>query len=316
MHVAKNGDKVWTIRVGTQRVSSTCSPSAPCATSVTPMVKATSALHHPVEHRVYMVTDEARSAADRRDRARAGFIVRRHAELGHDDFAHTQGWLHCDILGTDASGGQGDGRAGSRNSATRTCRTAHITTSCCQINCGGQAISRSTSSTQSRRRSTTIWLPTSRAPVGGRRAARWRRFARHGQWQARWKSTKKCICWVLCFPPCPPMQINDAEHTKLAIGLATITHVASRPSRSWSQPVSRNNPPLGSATAIVKKTASTTDGRATGSAIEDGVRLAAFRGSRPSLPTKYHIDNWRVRKSFELPPTSASSRLKTRSLMP
>ena len=28
---------------------------------------------------------------------------------------------------------------------------------------------------------------------------------------------KKCICCGACYPPCPPMQINDAEHTKLSI---------------------------------------------------------------------------------------------------
>jgi len=28
---------------------------------------------------------------------------------------------------------------------------------------------------------------------------------------------KKCICCGACYPPCPPMQINDPEHSKLAI---------------------------------------------------------------------------------------------------
>ena len=28
---------------------------------------------------------------------------------------------------------------------------------------------------------------------------------------------KKCMCCGACYPPCPPMQINDPEHTKLAI---------------------------------------------------------------------------------------------------
>jgi sulfite reductase beta subunit len=27
----------------------------------------------------------------------------------------------------------------------------------------------------------------------------------------------KCICCGACYPPCPPMQINDPEHSKLAI---------------------------------------------------------------------------------------------------
>jgi sulfite reductase beta subunit len=28
---------------------------------------------------------------------------------------------------------------------------------------------------------------------------------------------KKCICCGACYPPCPPMQINDPENSKLAI---------------------------------------------------------------------------------------------------
>jgi ferredoxin len=28
---------------------------------------------------------------------------------------------------------------------------------------------------------------------------------------------KKCICCGACYPPCPPMQINDPEHSKFAI---------------------------------------------------------------------------------------------------
>ena len=27
----------------------------------------------------------------------------------------------------------------------------------------------------------------------------------------------KCMCCGACYPPCPPMQINDPEHSKLAI---------------------------------------------------------------------------------------------------
>ena len=28
---------------------------------------------------------------------------------------------------------------------------------------------------------------------------------------------RKCVCCGACYPPCPPMQINDPEHSKLAI---------------------------------------------------------------------------------------------------
>ena len=54
--------------------------------------------------------------------------------------SHTQGWLHCDIPGTDASGvvkammDEVIDEFKGWNMPNR----VHMTTSCCQINCGGQ----------------------------------------------------------------------------------------------------------------------------------------------------------------------------------
>jgi len=54
--------------------------------------------------------------------------------------AHTQGWLHCDIPATDASGGEVlDGRPVRRVRQMRMPNRVKLSTSCCEINCGGQA---------------------------------------------------------------------------------------------------------------------------------------------------------------------------------
>jgi sulfite reductase beta subunit len=55
--------------------------------------------------------------------------------------AHTQGWLHCDIPGTDASGAvkalMDDLHAEFIQEEMP--NRVHLSTSCCEINCGGQA---------------------------------------------------------------------------------------------------------------------------------------------------------------------------------
>ena len=67
---------------------------------------------------------------------------------------------------------------------------------------------------------------------------------------------KKCICCGACFPPCPPMQINDAEHTKLSVWVGG-NHSNARGKPSFQKLVAAgipNNPPRWpEATAIVKK---------------------------------------------------------------
>ena len=67
---------------------------------------------------------------------------------------------------------------------------------------------------------------------------------------------KKCICCGACFPPCPPMQINDPEHSKLAIWVGG-NHSNARSKPSFQKLVAAgipNNPPRWpEATAIVKR---------------------------------------------------------------
>ncbi|HER26502.1 MAG TPA: dissimilatory-type sulfite reductase subunit beta, partial [Rhodospirillales bacterium] len=94
-----------------------------------------------------------------------------------------------------------------------------ITTSCCQINCGGQAdiainiqhtkppiINHDLIANVCERPSV-----VARCPVAAIRPA-----LVNGKASLE-VDEKKCICCGACYPPCPPMQINDPEHSKLAI---------------------------------------------------------------------------------------------------
>tara|TARA_Y100001933_G_C18759235_1_gene463324 strand:- start:37 stop:666 length:630 start_codon:yes stop_codon:yes gene_type:complete len=94
-----------------------------------------------------------------------------------------------------------------------------ITTSCCQINCGGQGdiainiqhtkppiINHDLVANVCERPAV-----VARCPVAAIRPA-----LVNGKPSLE-VDEKKCICCGACYPPCPPMQINDPEHSKLAI---------------------------------------------------------------------------------------------------
>src|SRR3972149_10204237 len=135
-HVAHSGDEIWTVRLGTQRQLGSYEINLRCDIidqygegyvrftirsnmevmvskweKVAPLIKAIEAAGYPVGGTGNSVTM----------------------------ISHTQGWLHCDIPGTDASGVV---KALMDELHTEFVREempnrVHITTSCCQINCGG-----------------------------------------------------------------------------------------------------------------------------------------------------------------------------------
>ena len=135
--------------------------------------------------------------------------------------SHTQGWLHCDIPGTDASGvvkAMMDELL-PEFKAWNMPNRVHITTSCCQINCGGQGdIAINVQHTKPPKINHALVgnvceRPTvvARCPVAAIRPA-----MVDGKPSLE-VDEKKCICCGACYPPCPPMQINDHEATQLAI---------------------------------------------------------------------------------------------------
>jgi sulfite reductase beta subunit len=94
-----------------------------------------------------------------------------------------------------------------------------LSTSCCEINCGGQAdiavVIQHTKPPKINHDmvANVCERPTvvARCPVAAIRPA-----LVNGKPSLE-VDEKKCICCGACYPPCPPMQINDPEYSKLAI---------------------------------------------------------------------------------------------------
>ncbi len=135
--------------------------------------------------------------------------------------AHTQGWLHCDIPATDASGVVKsimdclieDFKNWRMPSKVR------LSTSCCAINCGGQAdIAIVVKHTRPPRINHEIIgnmceLPkvVARCPVAAIRPEV------VNNKPSLTVDNEKCMYCGACFGACPAMEINHPEHSKFAI---------------------------------------------------------------------------------------------------
>ena len=214
LHVAKNGDKIWTIKAGTQRILDLFTLRKLCdiADNYSDGFIRFTIRSNPE----FFVTEESRVEPLIAKLEEEGFIVGG-TQNSVTTLSHTQGWLHCDIPGTDASGvvkSMMDELIGEFRKADMPNRV-HITTSCCQINCGGQGdIAINVQHTKPPKInhdmvSKVCERPSvvARCPVAAIRPA-----MVNGKPSLE-VDEKKCICCGACFPPCPPMQINDAEHT-------------------------------------------------------------------------------------------------------
>ena len=178
----------------------------------------------------------------------------------------------------------------------------HIATSCCQINCGGQSdIAINVQHTKPPKINHDLVANVcerpsvvARCPVAAIRPA-----MVNGKPSLE-VDEKKCICCGACYPPCPPMQINDPEHSKIAIW------VGGKNSNARSKPMFQklvaagipNNPPrwpevstiVKNILHVYKKDAK--DWERVGDWVEriGWPRFFELTG----LPfTKFHIDNWR-----------------------
>jgi sulfite reductase beta subunit len=218
MHVAENGQKVYSVRAGTSRqvtvdhVRELCDIADQFADghmrftnrnnvelmttkheNVEPMIAALEGKGYPVGGTGNSVTS----------------------------IAHTQGWLHCDIPATDASGVV---KSLMDELITEFRREempnrVKIGTSCCEINCGGQAdIAVIVQHTRPPRinheiLSSICELPkaVARCPVAAIRPT-----VVNGK-PSLMVVEEKCICCGACFGACPVMEINHPEYSKLAI---------------------------------------------------------------------------------------------------
>ena len=100
-HVAHSGDEIWTVKCGTQRILDVFSLRK--LTSIGDEF-ADGYVRFTIRSNIeYMVTKEAQVEPLIKALTDAGFIVGGTAN-SVAMISHTQGWLHCDIPGTDASG--------------------------------------------------------------------------------------------------------------------------------------------------------------------------------------------------------------------
>ncbi len=217
-HVAKSGDEIWTVKAGTPRQNDVYTVRLLCDIAdeyAEGHVRFTARSN--IE---YMVSswDKVGPLIDKLEEE--GFPV---GGTGNSVsmISHTQGWLHCDIPGTDASGVvkalMDEIIDEFRNEEMP--NRVKVTTSCCQINCGGQGdIAINVQHTKPPiinhdlvanvcERPAVI----ARCPVAAIRPA-----LVNGKPSLE-VDEKKCICCGACYPPCPPMQINDPVNSKLAI---------------------------------------------------------------------------------------------------
>jgi sulfite reductase beta subunit len=300
-HVAKSGDQIWTVRAGTARqmdlytIRTLCDIADQFAEG---HVRFT--MRSNIE---FMVSSEDKVNPLIEKLGVEGFPV---GGTGPSVtmISHTQGWLHCDIPATDASGvvkalmDELHEEFIKEDMPNR----VHITTSCCQINCGGQGdIAINIQHTKPPKINHALVgnaceRPTvvARCPVAAIRPA-----IVNGKPSLE-VDEKKCICCGACFPPCPPMQINDPEFSKLAIW------VGGKHSNARSKPMFHklvaaglpNNPPrwpevsaaVKNILAVYKEDGK--DWERMGDWVERIGWPAFFQ--KTGLPfTKYHIDNWR-----------------------
>ncbi len=300
-HVAKGGAEIWTVKAGTQRqmdlhtIRNLCDIADEFADG---HVRFTARSN--IE---YMVSDQSRVDPLIEKLEGSGYPV---GGTGNSIsmISHTQGWLHCDIPGTDASGVVKSlmDELYDEFRAEEMPNRVKITTSCCQINCGGQGdiainiqhtkppiINHDLVANVCERPAV-----VARCPVAAIRPA-----LVNGKASLE-VDEKKCICCGACYPPCPPMQINDPEHSKLAIWVGG-KHSSTRTKPTFHKLVVSglpNNAPRWPEVAEVVKTilkAYKEDARYWERMSEwiDRIGWPRFF-EMTNLPfTKHHIEDWR-----------------------
>jgi dissimilatory sulfite reductase beta subunit len=299
-HVAKSGDQIWTVRAGTQRQMDTDTIRKLCS------IADEFAEGH-VRFTIRSNIEFMVSAAEKVDPLigklnQEGFPV---GGTGNSMsmIAHTQGFLHCDIPATDASGVVKSlmDELYDEFVNERMPNRVRISTSCCQINCGGQAdIAINVQHTKPPKINHDLVAGVcerpsvvARCPVAAIRPA-----LVNGKPSLE-VDERKCVCCGACYPPCPPMQINDPEHSKLAIW------IGGKNSNARSKPTFQklvaaglpNNPPRWpEVAALVKKILrcyqeDAKDWERVGEWVER-IGWARFFELTDLPFTRFHVDNW------------------------
>ncbi|MEJ2344496.1 MAG: dissimilatory-type sulfite reductase subunit beta [Gammaproteobacteria bacterium] len=303
-HVSEQGEAIWTVRAGTCRQMDTDTIRKLCQIAdqhADGFVRFT--IRSNIE---FMVADEAKVDPLIARLEQEGFPV---GGTGNSvsTVAHTQGWLHCDIPASDASGVVKSLMDELYHEFTHEemPNRVRLSTSCCQINCGGQAdIAINVQHTKPPKINHDLVANVcerpsvvARCPVAAIRPA-----LVNGKPSLE-VDEKKCICCGACYPPCPPMQINDPENSKLAIW------VGGKNSNARSRPAYQklvvaglpNNPPrwpeavqaVRTILDCYKKDAH--EWERLGEWI-DRIGWSRFFELTGFPFTRFHIDNWRAHK--------------------
>jgi sulfite reductase beta subunit len=217
-HVAESGDILFTVRAGTPRQDSVDLIRRICDIADK---YADGYLRFTVRNNVEFMTPHEENVELLIEELEAIGLPVGGAGPCVSAVAHTQGWLHCDIPATDASGVA----KSIMDSLIEEFKNwqmpskVRLSTSCCAINCGGQAdIAIVVKHTRPPRINHEIIgnmceLPkvVARCPVAAIRPA-----------VVNDKSSlevdnEKCMYCGACFGACPAMEINHPEHSKFAI---------------------------------------------------------------------------------------------------
>ena len=299
-HVSHSGAEVWTVKAGTARQMDVYTIRQLCDIAddyADGFVRFTTRSN--IE---FMLAEESRVAPLIEKLEADGFPV---GGTGNSVsmISHTQGWLHCDIPGTDASGVVKSLMDDLYEEFIHEemPNRVKITTSCCQVNCGGQGdISINVQYTKPPVINHDLVANVcerpavvARCPVAAIRPA-----LVNGKPSLE-VDEKKCICCGACYPPCPPMQINTPEGTTLAIWVGG-KHSSTRTKPTFHKLVAaglpNNAPRWPEVSAVVLKIlkAYKEDGRAWERVSEwiDRIGWPRFFELTDLPFTKYHIEDW------------------------
>lgn len=300
-HVAKSGDEIWTIKAGTQRQMDVYTIQKLC--DIADEMAEGHVRFTTRSNLEFMVTKQEMVDPLIEKLESEGFPV---GGTGNSIsmISHTQGWLHCDIPGTDASGVvkalMDEIYDDFKNEEMP--NRVKITTSCCQINCGGQGdIAINVQHTKPPMINHELVgnmcerpAVVARCPVAAIRPA-----LVNGKPSLE-VDEKKCVCCGACFPPCPPMQINDPENSKIAIWVGG-KHSSTRSKPSFHKLVvsglPNNAPRWPEVAEIVKKILAVykENGRPWERMNEfiDRIGWPKFFELCDLPFTKFHLDDWR-----------------------
>ncbi len=217
-HVAESGDVLYTVRAGTHRQVTIDIVRRLCDLADK---YADGHLRWTIRNNVEFSTpDETKVASLIADLEAIGHPV---GGTGNSvsAVAHTQGWLHCDIPATDASGVVKSMMDALYDDFVKEemPNRVRLSTSCCEINCGGQAdIAVVVQHTRPPRINHDILKDVCEMPSTVARCpvAAIRPTTVNGK-PSLMVVEEKCIYCGACFGACPAMEINHPDHSKLAI---------------------------------------------------------------------------------------------------